>query len=190
MTILQLRNELKWQKTAHEKCDLAFKDFMNKLEALEEGDSDALTTAVEISSKAPANLQDPVMTRWGTLLSAVAFFADNWVVIYFFALTIVNSEKENSHLNVMCCAMLSLMHNTKLEPPKKNDTDKTAYQDLPTDNGNEIDKYLATIDTEISGAKEVKKGSHTPIFLAVIHFLDGFNKSFFSSKHNPISSLK
>jgi ABC-type amino acid transport substrate-binding protein len=186
MTILHLRNELKWQKTAHEKCELAFKDFMDRLEALEEGDGDALAAAVEMTSKAPANLQDPVMTRWGTILAAVAFFADNWVVIYFFAMTLANSEKSNLHLSVMCCAMLSLMHNTKLEPSSKNNSVKNEH-DLPTADGKEIDQFLASINTEESGAKELKKGSHTPVFLAVIHFLDGFNKSFFSGEH--ISNL-
>ena len=183
MTIQSLRVKHSWQETACDKCELAFTEFMSRLEELEGGDNKAIDTAVKITSKAPANLQDPVMTRWGTILAAVEFFANNWVVIYFFAMTLANSERSNSHLNIMCCALLSLMHNT-LAPQTINEADNEA--NLPTDDGKKIDDYIASFGSKKSAVTGVegKDRSATPIFLAVIHFLDGFNKAFFSGEYS------
>jgi hypothetical protein len=160
---------------------------MDRLEALENGDDDALAAALDMSSKAPANLQDPVMTRWGTILAAVRFFADNWVVIYFFAMTLANSEKSDSHLCTMCCALISLMHNTTVSPTTFETTETNI---LPTVDGTEIDNFVATFDSDTSIlADAVKEGPSTPIFLAVIHFLDAFNEAFFGGKQCIVVSL-
>jgi hypothetical protein len=186
-TIQYLRDNHKWQGVACEKCDIAFTDFMDRLEALENGDDDALAAALDMSSKAPANLQDPVMTRWGTILAAVRFFADNWVVIYFFAMTLANSEKSDSHLCTMCCALISLMHNTTVSPTTFETTETNI---LPTVDGTEIDNFVATFDSDTSIlADAVKEGPSTPIFLAVIHFLDAFNEAFFGGKQCIVVSL-
>jgi hypothetical protein len=122
------------------------------------------------------------MTRWGTILAAVRFFADNWVVVYFFAMTVANSEKSDSHLCTMCCALLSLMHNMTVSATAF-ETAETETP-LPTTDGNEIDAFAATFESNtsilIKAAKN--KGPSTPIFLAVIHFLDAFNEAFFGGK--------
>jgi hypothetical protein len=182
MTIQLLREDPKWQGIACDKCDVAFHDFMNRLDALEDGDEDALAAAVKMTSKAPANIQDPVMTRWGTILAAVRFFADNWVVIYFFAMTVANSEKSDSYLCTMCCALLSLMHNTTVSATAFETADTETP--LPTTDGNEIDAFAATFESNTSILIEAakNKGPSTPIFLAVIHFLDAFNEAFFGGK--------
>ena len=183
-TIQYLRDDHKWQDIACKKCNMAFTDFMDRLEALENGDDDALAAALNMSSKAPANLQDPVMTRWGTILAAVRFFADNWVVIYFFAMTLANSEKSDSHLCTMCCALISLMHNTTVLPTTFETTQTNI---LPTVDGEDIDNFVASFDSNTSILTE--EAPSTPIFLAVIHFLDAFNEAFFGGKQCIVVSL-
>ena len=122
------------------------------------------------------------MTQWGTILAAVRFFADNWVVIYFFAMTVANSEKSNSHLCTMCCALLLLMHNTTVSAMAFETADTETP--LPTVDDNEIDAFAATFESNTSILIEAakNKGPSTPIFLAVIHFLDAFNEAFFGGK--------
>jgi hypothetical protein len=187
MTIQYLRDNQSWQDIAWDKCEVAFKDFMSRLEELEEGDDEAIDAAVKMSSKAPANLQDPVMTRWGTILAAVEFFADHWVVIYFFVMTIANSEKSTSHLNIMCCALLSLMHNMTVPDMSFEEVVNAGENLSSTEDGEEIDEFIAAFDSDTSTNKSATP-SATPIFQAVIHFLNGFNKSYFRGKcHNLLS---
>jgi len=120
-TIQYLRDHASWQTTALDKCKHAFDDFMSKLQDLEEGDEKDFNKAVKLTTEAPSNLQDPVMTRWGTVLSAVELFADQWVVIYFFVQTLATAEDSSSYLKTLSCELLLLMHNQDM--PQKGGTD-------------------------------------------------------------------
>ena len=53
----------------------------------------------------------PVMTCWGTVLAGVGLFADNWVVIYFFAQTLASSKKSTQYVKTLSSELVSLMHN-------------------------------------------------------------------------------
>jgi hypothetical protein len=98
MIVSQLRDDAAWQTIAQKRCGGSFESFMVWLEALEGGNDEDIDLAVKIANFAPSNLQDPVQTRWGTISDLVVFFADSWVVIYFFTKIIAFTEKSNSQL--------------------------------------------------------------------------------------------
>ena len=168
-TIDYLRNNSRWQKIATNKCKIAFNDFIDRLNNLEDGDEDDLMEAIRMATEAPTNVQDPVMTRWGTVLSAVALFAKDWVVIYFFALTLATNERTNSYIKKLTCALVSLMHNNH----------------IPTNDGEDMDTFvegssIESIQTAVDGAEKLlEREPPTPIFLSVLYFLDAFNKCYF-----------
>jgi hypothetical protein len=109
-TVSQLRDDPAWQTIARKRCSAAFEDFMVRLEILEDGDDEDIERAVKIANFAPSNLHDPVQTRWGTISDSVVFFADNWVVIYFFTKIIASTENSKSQLTRTACALLSLQY--------------------------------------------------------------------------------
>ena len=111
--IEKMRNDRLWQSVARNDFPQAFEKFMSKLDELEEVDPDA---AFKMSYEAPANIQDPVFSRWGTVLAATSVFVEHWAVIYFFVLTIKDDKKSDSYLWQMACALLSLMNNRDDEP--------------------------------------------------------------------------
>jgi hypothetical protein len=188
-TVESLRKDPSWQLTASEKCDVAFKDFLNRLDTLEGGDDDDRKAAEKIASKAPANIQDPVNTRWGTTQAGFKLFADNWPVIYFFVRTLLIGEKSNSHLHIMCCALLSLMHNTEL--PTIHDNLDGTQPTSENDDDTGLDAYLNTFcadgmelnDATIAEMDGIAACPTTPLFLAVTHFLNGFNECFFAGTY-------
>lgn len=185
-TVESLRKDPSWQLTASEKCDVAFKDFLSRLDKLEGGDDDDRNAAEKIASKASANIQDPVNTRWGTTQAGFKLFADNWPVIYFFVRTLLIGEKSNSHLHIMCCALLSLMHNTEL--PTIHDNLNNTQPTNENDDDTGLDAYLNTFgadgmelnDATIAEMDGIAACPATPLFLAVTHFLNGFNECFFA----------
>ena len=122
-TIDFLRKSRKWQTLALANCNTAFNEFMDALNELEDGDEDSIDEAVKRSTEAPTNIQDPVMTRWGTVLAGVGLFADNWVVIYFFAQTLSSSKKSTQYVKTLSSELVALMHNK----------DTTANSDLNQD---------------------------------------------------------
>ena len=91
-----------WKAIAEHQFPGPFADFNKKvdMENPQEGD-----TAEASSENATANLQDPVFTRWGTVLAGVSVFANNWPVIYFFCVSVKDDKK------------LSLMNNKDNVPP-------------------------------------------------------------------------
>jgi len=47
------------------------------------------------------NLQLPVFTRWHTIIPSIKAFIKNYVVIYFFALSIIQGEKYGSYATLL-----------------------------------------------------------------------------------------
>ena len=173
MIVSQLRDDAAWQTIARKRCGGSFEDFMVRLEALEGGDDQDIDLAVKIANFAPSNLHDPVQTRWGTISDSVVFFADSWVVIYFFTKIIASTEKSNSQLTKTACALLSLMHN---------------YEVTPTVDCNDIDSYIDSFGkgNNSSSIGEWTTESPTPILQAVLYFLYGFLQSFFNGEHDIV----
>ena len=139
---------------------------MTKLEELEECSSDDVDEIMKIINEAPYNVQDPVLSRWGTVLATVEIFVDNWAAIYFFAVAVKQDATPNSHLWQLACALLSLMNN-RTKPSLTGD----------------MDAFISSFNDATYKADELKPGD-SPIFLTVLHFLNGFNKAFFHDHFN------
>ena len=164
-TILKMRTDPTWTNLASANFPQAYNTFVTKLNELEDTDSDA---SLKISSAAPVNIQDPVFSRWGTVLAAISVFVKHWSTIYFFALTIKDDRKSGCHIWQIACALLSLMNNK----------DDVLEQ---TNDGVSLDDFIGTFQTDDDApqTRPLKKGQ-TPIYLAVLMFLDGFGKAYFN----------
>ena len=145
---------------------------MNWLLSLEGGDDDDIDAAVKIANCAPTDLQEPLQTRWGTVLPSIQLFAEYWVIIYFFMQTLASTGKSNSQLTKMACALLSLMHN---------------YELTPTMDFDDLDLYIEKFKDDTSMLNRTRtKDTPTPILLATVHFLNGFNQAYFSGEYNEL----
>jgi len=161
----KMRRDSKWQSHARANFKVSFDDFVSKLEQLEEEDIDA---AVKMATEAPANIQDPVFSRWGTVLAATSVFVENWAVIYFFAMSLKEDKKSGCYVWQMACALLSLMNNADEEP---------------TGEGDSLDNFIESFQTDDDAPAAKLKPGQTPIFLAVLQFLDGFNKAYYEGEY-------
>ena len=106
--VQKLRTDEKWQSIGNDKCKKSLNDLMEKLMTLEDDDIDA---AIKFSTEAPTNLQDPVFSRWGTVLAAIEVFVENWAVIYLFAVALKGDNKSGCYKWQIACALISLMNN-------------------------------------------------------------------------------
>ena len=162
----KLLNDDEWQRYANKNCKQAHQDLLDKLAEMEECSSEDLDKITKMLAEAPYNVQDPILSRWGTVLATVKVFVDNWAAIYFFAVAVKQDATPNSHLWQLACALLSLMNN----------------KSKPDNNGN-IDDYVASFNNATYKADKLKPGD-SPTFLVVLHFLNGFNNAFFHDHFN------
>ena len=67
----QLQTNEEWQSIASDKMKLAWREFINTVEAvqLENGDEEGVGNLEKRMSKAPREIQDPVWTRWASVSS-------------------------------------------------------------------------------------------------------------------------
>jgi len=175
----KLRNDDTLQTMAREKCKGAFHDFMEMVEKLEMGTDEELDAAVKLTTEAPSNVQDPVFSRWGTVLAAIQVFVDNWLVVYFFAVAVKGDNKTTSYLWQLSCALLSLMNN-KSKSNMEGESLESFVQSFTEENEPEDKSALL-------------KAGDTPVFQAVLHFLNGFNKAYFQGQlqisYNVLTTL-
>ncbi|KAL7530309.1 hypothetical protein ACHAXR_007396 [Thalassiosira sp. AJA248-18] len=174
--IQKLRTDTRYQKVALEKCKHSYEEFMSVLQSMEEGTDEDLDAAIKMSTEAPANIQDPVFSRWGTILAAVEVFVNNWVVIYFFGKSLKGYCTSGSHLWQLSCALLSLMNN-KSEPTMDGESLEQFIGSFNADGSEDYDS------DEKDGELKLEQGE-TPIFEAVLYFLDGFNKAYFQDMYH------
>ena len=170
----KLRNDPKYQKAALENCKYSYEQFMTLLEELESGSDENLDKAIKIVTEAPANTQDPVFSRWGTVMAAVEMFVNHWVVIYFFGQALKEQSKSGSYMWQLSCALLSLMNN----------------KSEPTTDGKSLDDFILSFNADNLNEDGIEDGEsklsqgETPVFEAVLYFLDGFNKAFFQDMYH------
>ena len=105
------------------------------------------------------------ISRWGTVLAAIEVFVENWAVIYFFAVALKGDNKSGCYKWQIACALISLMNN-KSESSMEGQSLEDFIESFTEDNEPEVD------------TPKLNKGE-TPIFEAVLHFLNGFNKAYF-----------
>ena len=142
---------------------------MKYLEELEEGSNDGIDVAVKLTTEAPKNVQDPIFSRWGTVLAAIELFVDTWITTYFVVIAIKGDQRSGYYLQQIACALISLMNN----------------KSKPTMDGDSIKDFTGSFSSNHKGdsVKKLKPGE-TPICLTVFYFLDGFNKFFYQDMFN------
>ena len=162
----KLLTDEKWRRYANKNCKQAHQELLDKLEEMEECSSEDLDKLTKMIAEAPYNVQDPILSRWGTVLATVEVFVNNWAAIYFFAVAVKQDAANNSHLWQLACALLSLMNNKS-----------------QANNDGNIDEFVASFNTATYEFNKLKPGD-SPTFLVVLHFLNGFNKAFFHDHFN------
>ena len=91
----ELRNNSSWQTKAREVGKQSFDELMKKLTELEESDDlTDLDKAVKLTSEAPSNVTDPVLSHWGSVMKSVKVVLDNCAIVYFFVRILKHSEAQ------------------------------------------------------------------------------------------------
>ena len=175
MTIHKLMNDSVWQREASAKCKQPFEELMTKMRKLEVSDFDAL---VALTTGAPKNIQDPVLSRWGSVLDTCDIFVEYYVLIYFFAIAVKQFSKptKNSsspkYLYQVACSLISLMNN----------------RSTPTSEGETIDEFIASFNDspneEASDEEHFLQPGDSPVFLTTLYFVNGFAKSYYNDMFN------
>ena len=103
----------KWQKQANKSMKQAFDTFMKNIEELEESTEEDIDKLMELMTKAPRNVQDPIVSQWGTIVASCAEFIDNCIVNYFFAVALKTHGESDKYLSQLACALLSFKGHSK-----------------------------------------------------------------------------
>ena len=164
----RLESDPDWQEWAMSISPQAANEYLQHLETLSEEDIQSL---VKVQTQAPRNMKNPVPTRWGSVFPTNEFVVDNFIMIYFFLDRIKVKSKSGNYLWQLSCAFLSLANTRKL-PEDENDFD--------------IDAFIASFRPDQQHEDTVAKlnPGETPIFLAQMYFLYGFNKAVWNDMFN------
>ena len=182
--VQELRTNSSWQTQVREVGKQSFDEFMDKLAELEESeDATDLDKAVKLTSEAPSNVADPVLSRWGSVMKSVEVVLDSYPVIFVLVRIVKHSEartssgSSRSYLFTICCALLSLM-NTKEIPDNSDDT--MSWEDWLTsvDCGGADAESDAELTDNPDLTDDIVVGDSTVIYTA-LSFLHGFNKTFY-----------
>lgn len=169
-------NDGEWQQEANTNFKQAFKDFKEALATLEDLDDDeGIDDLVEFMTRTPSNIQDPVFSRWRTVMSCTRVVLKYWTQIYFMAVAIKQTEAAlkkptSSYLCTLSSALLSLMK-------EKNTDDDGAYYD--PDNTVMADADVLTADDSDSDVQPPLKPNDTPVFYAMLLFFQAFGDAYF-----------
>lgn len=98
----ELVNNAHWQREAAENCVLA-------ADALFELLSSETCEDIEQAMKGERNIQEPVWTRWMTVLRAIALLKEKWTIFYFTLVAVKQSKKTSSYLHKLALDGLMLM---------------------------------------------------------------------------------
>ena len=77
MSIDRLMNDEQWQKKATKEMKQPLNELMAKIDKFEDCTEDDIDNLIDMISKAPANIQDPIFSRWGTVLQTCEIFLEN-----------------------------------------------------------------------------------------------------------------
>ncbi len=168
-------------------CKQSLHEFEKTIAEYEESENEEEKDKLQkLTEEFPRNIQDPVLSRWGTLLATCKVFIKHYAIIYFFAVAVKQNCKADSWLWKLCCALLSLMKNKSEEP---------------SNSGQSIEQFVESFTSETvgdahdEGALIMKEGD-SPIFLTMLYFLNGFDTFFYHDhfnfllKNDPDSGLE
>lgn len=167
----KLENCQEWKDEADQICKQAYDDYLNNVASEEEDDDDDEVSAFR-------NLQLPVFSRWTSVLKGLVWTRDNYVVIYFTAVAIIQKDGSTSAMSKTAADVIALMS-------MRVDT-STAV----ANNDGDDTETSTTTAAAAGGAAEseveplVEEGGlrpgQTPILLAQAHFLCGFGEAFYT----------
>lgn len=171
----QILNDGDWQQEANVNFKQAFNEFKEALATLEDLDDDeGIDDLVEFMTRTPSNIQDPVFSRWRTVMSCTRVVLKYWTQIYFMAVAIKQTEtslnKPTSYLCTLSSALLSLMK-------EKNTADEGAYYDPANTVMADVDDLTA--DDSDSDIQPPLKPNDTPVFYAMLLFFQAFGDAYF-----------
>ena len=167
VTMNELVTNSDWHDEADKKFPHAFGELMQKIEDLENQEDDSgLDELVSLMTERPKNLQDPVFSRWMTVLMCTKVVTANWPIIYFMAVAVKQNEPANSYLWQLSCALLSLMNE----------------RSTPDDNsGQTINEFIGSFNDQNTSdtCHMPKKSDTTPTFYVMLLWMQGFAECFF-----------
>ena len=102
----KLLKDESWQSEAKANFEQAFEKFKTTVSDLEDLEDDAgIDDLVTFITETPSNIQDPVFSRWKTVMRCTRVVLDYWSQIYFVAVAIKqhqsHKKKHNSYLSIL-----------------------------------------------------------------------------------------
>ena len=111
----QLLENEEWMEKANNNMKQAWVEFLGKVDSFDLSNDDLVDSLTKFMTEAPRNIQDPVWTRWHTIIECTKIFLDNYVTIYFLAVGTKSHYKSDSYCWKLACTLISLM-NERAEP--------------------------------------------------------------------------
>jgi hypothetical protein len=145
----KLENCQEWKDEADQICKQAYDNYIDNVASEEEDDDDDEVSGFR-------NLQLPVFSRWTSVLKGLVWMRDNYVVIYFTAVAIIQKDGSNSAMSKTAADIIALMS-------------------MRADAGGGAESE----DEPLVEEGGLRPGE-TPILLAQTHFLCGFGEAFYT----------
>ncbi len=182
LVVDKLLSDESWQREAKKNFKQAFSKLRKVLDDLEDLDDDAgIDDLIHFITETPGNIQDPVFSRWKTVMSCTRVVLDYWSQIYFVAVAIkqhqIYQKKHNSYLCTLSSTLLSLMK-------EKGTNEKDAYYDPESDEDLVVDEFDGELYMVENQATAPLKRNDTPVFYAMLLFFRGFGDVYFDDMFN------
>ena len=142
MVIEKLVSNEEWQEDAARNSTIGLESFLTQI------DENAIDFCLR-------GLEPPIWTRWYTMIKAARIMSENWTIIRFFCIAIIQTKLSKAYLRQLAEDTLKLM-NTKAKNSEGKDTGEPQFKC-------QLEFLVAFDDTFFANAFEVSK-RHDPLF--------------------------
>ena len=122
----QLMENQEWMDKADSNMTQEWNEFLGKVNLFDLSHDDQIDSLTKFMTELPRNIQDPVSTRWHTIIECTKIFLDTYVTIYFLDVGIKYHYKSDSYCWKLDCTLISLM-NERVEPTLVENQDNVDY---------------------------------------------------------------
>lgn len=185
-SVNKLQNDSEWQKEAKENMHQHYQLFLNEIQKLEDLEDDSgIDDLVKYLTETPKNIQDPVFSRWRTVMSTANVVTSYWTQIYFVAVAVMQNSTKDSYLYTLSSTLLSLMNERSRDESTIIHTDE---EDNTEGGADDLEQQASSDDDDDDDDEEeplppLQKGD-TPTFYAMLLFFCAFGSAYFDDMFN------
>ena len=91
----ELQSNSDWEEDA-KRCHLqAWQKLRGKIDSFDETSDDDVNSLTKFMTEAPRDVQEPVWTRWQTMIKTTKILLDNWMSVYFLAVAVKGQSRRS-----------------------------------------------------------------------------------------------